>query len=151
MAILTCPNCGTKNRVDSGKASKHRPLCGKCGTPLDSVNDVRSTPLEVTDATFARDVLGAGKTPVVVDCWAPWCGPCRALGPTIDKLAEESQGRYLVAKLNTDKNPETAGRYKISSIPALLFFKNGRLVDQLVGVRPKQTIAARLGSMVGQG
>ena len=153
MAILTCPKCGAKNRVDENRASQQQPVCGRCGTQLTHANP-HGTPLKVTDDTFAREVLRAGKTPVLVDCWAPWCGPCRAIAPIIDQLAAESNGRYIVAKLNTDENPQTAGRYNISSIPAMLIFKEGRLVDQLIGVQPKRVIAGRLaglGSGTNQG
>jgi thioredoxin len=101
----------------------------------------------VTDATFARDVLGAGATPVLVDCWAPWCPPCRAIAPTLDQLAAESGGRYVIAKLNVDENPGTAGQYRIQGIPTLLLFKNGKLVDQIVGLAPKPTLAQKLAAL----
>jgi thioredoxin len=102
-------------------------------------------PIDVTDATFERDVLAASDgRPVLVDCWAPWCGPCRMVAPTIDQLAAESGGRYVVAKLNTDENPRTAGSLGINSIPALLIFRNRQLVDRMVGVQPKGAIAERL-------
>jgi thioredoxin len=98
----------------------------------------------VTDDSFARDVLGAGAKPVLVDAWAPWCGPCRMIAPTLDQLAAESAGRYVVAKLNVDENPRTAAEYRIEGIPTLLLFKNGKLVDRIVGLAPKPTIAQKL-------
>lgn len=76
--------------------------------------------------------------------WAPWCGPCRLIGPIVDQLAAESGGNYMVAKLNVDQNPRTAAHFGISSIPTLLLFKNGALADRLVGAQPKQVIAGRL-------
>jgi thioredoxin 2 len=149
-AIVTCPNCGAKNRIDPEKAKATQPKCGKCGTPLNVSAGGASTsgePLVVTDATFAREVLGVRGKVVLVDCWAPWCGPCRMLEPTIKQLAAESSGRYVIAKLNTDENPRTASQYRIDGIPTMLLFKDGQLVDKLVGLQPKQAIAARLQSL----
>ena len=142
MAIATCPNCGAKNRVDEGRARSARPVCGRCGTLLE-VASTPSSPVDVTDETFASVVLSSSK-PVLVDCWAAWCGPCRMIAPAIEQLAAESVGRYVVAKLNVDENPRTAGEFQISSIPTMLLFKDGRLVDQIVGLQPKQALAARL-------
>ncbi|HEY3103767.1 MAG TPA: thioredoxin [Pyrinomonadaceae bacterium] len=104
-------------------------------------------PQTVTDATFAHDVVEASSSrPVLVDAWAEWCGPCRMIAPILDQLAAESDGRYKIAKLNVDENPHTAAQFNIRSIPTLLIFKNGKLVDQIVGVQPKPAIAARLQS-----
>jgi thioredoxin len=149
MAIITCPHCGAKNRVDERAAATKQPVCGRCRTPLNvsaSSGDAMPDghPVTVTDATLAQVLQQAGDRPVLVDCWAAWCGPCRMIAPTIDALASESNGRWVVAKLDTDANPQTAARFHINSIPALLIFKRGQLVDQLVGVQPKQAIAARL-------
>ncbi len=140
--IVSCAKCGARNRVDESAAQKRRPVCGRCGTELD-VNGT-SAPRIVTDATFAREVLQAGQTPVLVDCWAAWCGPCRMIAPVLDELAAESRGRYVITKLNVDENPQTAARFQIRSIPTLLIFKNGQLVDTIIGVQPKQAIAQRL-------
>ena len=142
-AVVACPHCGAKNRIDPALAAAATPKCGKCGTPLP-VTMTAGHPVAVTDATFAAEVLSAGHAPVLVDCWAAWCGPCRMIAATIDQLAAESAGRYKVAKLDVDANPRTAAAYRIESIPALLVFKDGKLVDQLVGVQPKPAIAARL-------
>ena len=81
---------------------------------------------------------------MLVDAWAPWCGPCRMIAPVIDQLAAESQGRYKISKLNVDENPLIASRYQIASIPTLLIFKEGQLVDRLIGLQSKPTIAERL-------
>jgi thioredoxin 2 len=148
MAIITCARCGTKNRVDESVATARQPVCGKCGAALvvrggaDTVDTSR--PLTVTDASFEREVLQAGNRPVVLDCWAPWCGPCRMVAPILDQLAAESGGRYIIGKLNVDENPQTASRYGVQSIPTLLIFKNGSLVDRMIGVQSKQAIAAKL-------
>ena len=92
--------------------------------------------IELTDGNFDQEVLKSS-VPVLVDFWAPWCGPCRMLAPTIEELAREYDGKVKVAKLNTDESPDTAGSYNISSIPTILFFKSGQVVDRLVGVNPK--------------
>lgn len=98
---------------------------------------------EVTDSTFAQEVLQSDQV-VMVDFWAPWCGPCRILGPTVDELAKEYEGRAKVVKLNVDDNPDTAAQYGVRSIPTLIFFKNGEPVGQVVGVQPKHALASLL-------
>ena len=152
MEVITCPECGAKNRVDERRAVELQPVCGKCGTrlPPPSARAGGAHPLhpvEVTDDSFARDVLGAGAKPVLVDAWAPWCGPCRMIAPTLEQLAAESGGRYTIAKLNVDENPRTAAEYRIEGIPTLLLFKNGKLVDRIVGLAPKPTIAQKLAAL----
>ncbi len=95
-----------------------------------------SKPTDVTDATFETEVLKSDK-PVLVDFWAPWCGPCRMVAPLVEELAGEYAGRVRFLKLNTDENLETASKYGIRSIPTLLMFKDGQSVDQIIGFRPK--------------
>jgi thioredoxin 2 len=146
MAVVTCSSCGTKNRVDEGAAIKRQPVCGRCGATLTQTAGASTLdkPLVVTDASFAREVLGVRGIPVLLDCWAEWCGPCRMIAPALDELAAESNGRYLIAKLNVDENPRTSAQFNIRSIPTMLIFRDGALVDTIIGAQPKQAIAARL-------
>ncbi len=102
----------------------------------------------MTDATFAAEVEGS-TLPVLVDAWAPWCGPCRMVAPVVEELAAEMAGRVRVAKLNVDENPVTAARFRIQSIPSLLVFHGGREVDRMVGAQPKSEIARRLERWTG--
>lgn len=147
MQIVACKTCGTRNRVESIQAEGKVARCGKCGQPLalspEAPAGVDNQPLVVSDDTFQRDVLGAPGL-ALLDCWAPWCGPCRMVGPIMDQLARESNGRYRIAKLNVDENPRTAAQFQIQSIPTMLLFKDGKLIDRLIGAQPKQSIAERL-------
>jgi thioredoxin 1 len=99
--------------------------------------------LTVTDASFANDVLAANQ-PVLVDFWAPWCGPCRMIAPQVHELAVAYADRARVAKVNVDENPEIAARYGISGIPTLLIFKNGQVVDRVVGFTSAKSLATKL-------
>ncbi|HSC52537.1 MAG TPA: thioredoxin [Phnomibacter sp.] len=99
--------------------------------------------LEFTDAAFKSDVLDSEKL-TVVDFWAEWCGPCRAIGPIIEDLSKEYAGKVQVGKLNVDHNPEVSINYGITSIPAILFFKNGQMVDKLVGAQPKGNFVKKI-------
>jgi thioredoxin 1 len=104
-------------------------------------------PADVTDANWDADILKADK-PVLVDFWAPWCGPCRMVAPIVEELADEYAGKVEFRKLNTDDNPVTAMKYGIRSIPTLLVFKEGQPVGQIVGFRPKSDLKRRLDSVL---
>ena len=101
----------------------------------------------VTDQSFQDDVLGASG-PVLVDFWAEWCGPCRMIAPALEEIANDLGEKVTIAKLNIDENPETPGRYGVRGIPTMLLFKDGQLVDRLVGLQPKPAIASRLAALV---
>ena len=100
-------------------------------------------PAEVTDQTFEEKVIQS-EQPVLVDFWAPWCGPCRMVAPIVDQLADEYEGKLTVLKLNTDENPQVATTFGIRSIPTLLFFKDGEKVDQVIGYKAKKELQRRL-------
>ena len=104
-------------------------------------------PREVTDSNFDQEVLQASR-PVLVDFWAPWCGPCRMVAPIVEELATEYDGKVEFVKLNTDENPNTAVKYGIRSIPTLLVFKDGQPVGQIIGFRPKSDLKKRLDAVV---
>jgi thioredoxin 2 len=139
--IIRCLECGTKNRMPENRLND-RPICGKCGATLVVTGD-QGRPVDVTDGTFSREVLSAPGS-VLVDCWAPWCGPCRTVAPILDELAAKYAGGIRIAKLNVDENPVTAAQYNIRSIPTMLLFKDGNLVNSLVGAQPKEHIEQQL-------
>jgi thioredoxin 2 len=144
--LIPCANCGATNRVPKAKLAQGlQPICGQCKAPLQAV----AKPRIVTDATFSADVERA-PLPVLVDAWAPWCGPCRTIAPVIEELAAELAGTVRVAKLNVDENPHTAARFDIRSIPTMLVLANGREIDRIVGAQPKAAIKLQLEQALAQ-
>ena len=103
--------------------------------------------LTATDQNFKSEILDSGKVSLV-DFWAAWCGPCQMLGPVIEELAGDYEGKAVIAKLNVDENPNTAAQYGIRSITTLLIFKNGEIVDQMVGAMPKNMIAEKIDAQI---
>ena len=138
-SLVRCPSCGATNRLPVGAVGEgKKAVCGRCKTPLATAR-----PVVVSDASFAADVERS-PLPVLVDMWAPWCGPCRMVAPIVDQIAAELAGRVTVAKMNVDDNPATSSRFGVRSIPTLLVFKDGREVDRIVGGQPKAAILSRL-------
>jgi thioredoxin 2 len=138
--VRVCPSCGAKNRVVAGREN---PRCGKCRADLSTAAAALDKPVAVTDATFADEVERA-QGPVLVDFWAPWCGPCRMVAPVLEQLARERAGRLKIAKVNTDENPALSARFGIQAIPTLALFRDGQLVDEIRGALPKRDLEARL-------
>jgi thioredoxin 1 len=131
----------------SGERAPSRGAAGQRPTDQGPARPQRppepGAPIVVTDATFDQ-MVGGSDRPVLVDFWAPWCGPCRVIAPTVERLAQEFAGRAVVAKLNVDENPYTAQRYGISSIPALFVFKRGQVVERLFGTQPEPVLRQAL-------
>ncbi|MEN8198651.1 MAG: thioredoxin domain-containing protein [Thermodesulfobacteriota bacterium] len=141
--ILACPSCGGKNRVPAEKQHLS-PKCGKCGSPLDPAP--HTVPVELTDSGFHSFITGAS-LPVMVDFYSPSCGPCQSIAPVIATLAREYLGRVIIGKLDTSVNPGTAMHYQIRGVPSLLFFKDGQVIDQIVGAPPAVQLRQKLDSL----
>ena len=135
--IIKCKGCGTKNRVPGDKTGS-KPVCGRCKTPLPA-DGLYDRPIDVTDMTFQDEVLNY-KGPVLLDCWAPWCGPCKMVGPILDSLAKDYAGLIKIVKLNVDENQTTASTYSVMSIPTMILFQHGKVVESAVGALPKDQI-----------
>jgi thioredoxin len=119
-------------------------VCGKCREQLP----LKIAPTIVTDANFSETVLSADQ-PVLLDLWAAWCGPCRLIAPIVEELASELAGKVKVGKLDVDNNPVTASRFGVQSIPTLLILKNGKEVDRIIGLQPKDAILRKLSNVMG--
>jgi len=135
--LVRCRGCGTRNRIPVSRL-QDGPRCGRCKQPLPPVK-LSNHPVVVTDSTFNAEVIDS-VLPVMLDCWAAWCVPCGAMAPVLNDLAKAYAGRMKVAKLNVDQNPYTASRYSVMSLPTLLFFKDGKVVDTAAGALPRQAI-----------
>ena len=132
--LVKCRSCGAKNKIRLVGRSM-QPVCGRCKSALEIVD----RPVDVGSVSFESEVLEWPGL-VLVDFWADWCGPCRTVGPILEELARERAGRLKVVKVNTEKESEVAARFGIRSIPSLLLFRDGKLIDQVVGALPKQEL-----------
>lgn len=142
-------------RVSGPDVEKHAAfLLGKGPRPAAGdrngvqANATGGKPRTVTDVTFEQEVMRSPE-PVLIDFWAPWCGPCRMVEPTLEKLAREMSGRVRIAKVNVDENPQTAGRYGVQSIPTMMVVKNGQVVDRWAGALPEMALRNRVAPWVG--
>jgi thioredoxin 2 len=138
-SVLKCANCGTKNRIRP--SPKGVPTCGRCKQPLPWLVDA-------ADASFDTEADAAPL--VVVDLWAPWCGPCRFVSPILEELARDYRGRLKVIKVNVDDNPATAQRFQAFSIPTIMLLRGGQPVDRIVGALPRQQLEAKITPHLGQ-
>ena len=133
VSILRCASCSRKNRIRPSENGA--PHCGNCGLPLPWL-------VNATDETI--DLEAKAAPAVLIDLWAPWCGPCRVVGPILEELSREHAGRLKVVKVNVDENQATAQRFQAFSIPTMVVMKDGRVVDRIVGAMPKPALMARL-------
>ena len=127
--IAACPSCNSKNKLPAERLADG-PTCGRCKAKL-----FPAEPVAATDANFGDQVEGS-PIPVLVDFWAPWCGPCRAFAPTFERYAAEHAGKVKCVKVNVDENPRVASRFGIRSIPTLMLFRDGEAVNQVAGAMP---------------
>lgn len=143
--IIKCLQCGTKNRIPRTRIDD-QPRCGKCHTDLPALT-IYDHPVDITDRTFQDEVISHPGV-VLMDCWAPWCGPCKMISPVLEQLAKEYAGRVKIVKLNVDENQVTASQFAIQSIPTILLFNNGHKANTLVGALPKTEIEKHLKSLL---
>jgi len=150
--IVRCPKCGSQNRLPDDASGK-TVVCGKCKTPLSASSGGEASqsgnggghPVTITDATF-RNTIARG--PVIVDFWAPWCGPCRMIGPLIEQLADERRDLRF-GKLNVDENPQTMHAFGVQGIPAIIFFRDGVEKGRVVGAVPRPQLEAAIRQYLG--
>ena len=137
-SVLPCTNCGARNRIKP--SPKGVPTCGRCAQALPWLVDA-------TDASYETEANAAPT--VVVDLWAPWCGPCRFVSPILEELSRDHRGKLKVIKVNVDDNPVTAQRYQAFSIPTIMVLRNGQPVDRIVGALPKPQLEAKIAPHLG--
>ena len=133
--VVECPACGQRNRESYGRLGAET-RCGKCQAPLSAPSE----PIETPDSASFDATIAQASLPVVVDFWAPWCGPCRMVAPELAKVASRNAGRYLIVKVNTDALPDLGERFRIMSIPTMAVFRDGREAGRTTGARPAPEI-----------
>lgn len=136
--LVTCPHCGRRNRVPAAAAGI--PRCGNCHRPLPWITDA-------TDDTFA-DVAEAADLPVLVDLWAPWCGPCRVISPALAQLATELAGQVKLVKVNVDESPKLQQRFSVQAIPTLLVLRQGQVAARRAGAAPAADLRAWVAEVI---
>ncbi|HEX6310671.1 MAG TPA: thioredoxin [Acidimicrobiia bacterium] len=139
LVIVECPNCGKKNRVPA--AAPGRPRCAGCKQDLPWI-------AEAGESDFT-EVVEHSRLPVVVDLWAPWCGPCRTISPALEEVARRRRGRIKLVKVNVDEHPGVSARFGVQGIPTLLLFRDGRLVGRTVGARGTDALQAWIDEALG--
>ena len=136
--IVSCPNCGASNRVPVARLLQH-PRCGQCKAVI-----LPATPIAATSNAEFDEIVQGSPLPIVVDFWAPWCGPCRVVAPELDKLAKAKSGHVLIVKVDTQANPEVAARFGIQSIPTFVRFDGGKETKRASGAMSATQLAGAL-------
>jgi thioredoxin 2 len=139
--VYACSACGANNRMLRARLGDD-PVCGRCKEKV-----FPRRPVTITDANWKREVEDS-PIPVLVDFWAPWCGPCRAVAPMLESLAGERAGKLKIAKLNVDENPQSAARFQVQAIPTMILFRGPLEVDQIRGAVPKAALESRLARVI---